>query len=298
MKYRKIIITALLVFVFAGMTAITVAAQPDKRAANIKSRGVFDYQHGTALMDASDLTYLANEIDLLEDTYKKETVDALNQVGTYFKPDGTTTIDPAEGTLQAEDANVLEYRTIKEALINSQAIPALPFSGERPGETDPVSGTITGATAENISLGAAAWVDGKLIIGNGGDNISYYNKGVADGYAQKIDAASISYVQHYHTGSPSAEGGCYGNGVHQHTSACHPTVYCGTYAHYTTSAGDPYWVYEGSCSYCHKSYSSAWGGSPCYQTCSCYGNCTKEINTFSLICGYKEGEVISATITF
>ena len=233
MKYRKIIITALLVFVFAGMTAITVAAQPDKRAANIKSRGVFDYQHGTALIDASDLTYLANEIDLLEDTYKKETVDALNQVGTYFKSDGTTTIDPAEGTLQAEDANVLEYRTIKEALINSQAIPALPFSGERPGETDPVSGTITGATAENISLGAAAWVDGKLIIGNGGDNISYYNKGYTDGYSKTMQNVTVQYIYHVHTDTLenqysdgtiltqfSNPGGCFKAYGHVHNEQC------------------------------------------------------------------------------
>ncbi len=300
MKYRKIIITALLVFVFAGMTAITVAAQPDKRAANIKSRGVFDYQHGTALMDASDLTYLANEIDLLEDTYKKETVDALNQVGTYFKSDGTTTIDPAEGTLQAEDANVLEYRTIKEALINSQAIPALPFSGKRPGETDPVSGTITGATAENISLGAAAWVDGKLIIGNGGDNISYYNQGYVAGKAETMDGVDISYTYHAHTGSPSEGGGCYTKTVYKNEKKT-ITEACPGYYHYIATEVNGDLIF--SCDKCgmDQALSAEYGTgyiSKCPNTSWTHTVTVQVFDHYDPGCGKTTSTIEAATIIF
>lgn len=38
---------------------------------------------------------------------------------------------------------------------------------------------LVAATADNLSLGTAAWVDGQYIVGNGADNNSYYNYGIS-----------------------------------------------------------------------------------------------------------------------
>ena len=37
---------------------------------------------------------------------------------------------------------------------------------------------LVAATADNLSLGTAAWVDGQYIVGNGADNNSYYSEGI------------------------------------------------------------------------------------------------------------------------
>lgn len=36
-----------------------------------------------------------------------------------------------------------------------------------------------------------------------------YNQGYADGYAEKVSNATISYTYHTHTGNSSTKGGCY-----------------------------------------------------------------------------------------
>ncbi len=65
------------------------------------------------------------------------------------------------------------------------------------------------ATADNISNGKGAWVNGELIIGNGNDVNNAYLKGIADGFNNAMDNCSVSYVYHEHQGDPNAVGGCY-----------------------------------------------------------------------------------------
>lgn len=168
MKKSKIIYSFIAVLVIAGGLGICVKAQPDKRSANIKSSGIFEFDNGAAVIDTSDLTYLADEIDLLEDTYKTGTVKALNEIDTYFKADGSTTHIADENALNYENASVLPYNAILSGILNSQSIPE--------GNNGAVSG--------NLSRGTAAWVNGNLVVGNGADNDSFYNRGFSEGNDQ------------------------------------------------------------------------------------------------------------------
>lgn len=235
-KEIKVIFALIAIIICTGAISIASKAQTEKRAANIKSKGIFDYDNGTVVMDASDLTYLADEIDLLENTYKTETVKALNQIGTYYKLDGTTTFNKNEGTLSSDNANVLPFNVIIDGIINSQSVTTKTsaenilsgiqawVNGTRLTGTMPNNGTTgisdlkagdsytipsgytTGgtvkaaslasqtsatSTAENLSNGVTAWVNGVKIIGNGADNESAYNNGYDEGYKEGSNIEKI-----------------------------------------------------------------------------------------------------------
>lgn len=186
-KKAKIICALMTVIILTGIIGMTSKAQTERRASNIKSKGIFDYDNGTVIMDASDLIYLADEIDLLEETYKKETVKALNKMNTYFMVDNSTTHDQDESNLDPESSVILPFGSIIDGILESQSIPTeKTYAGTLPGEDNETAGNVSAATAESISLGRAAWVDGELIVGTGGDNNSYYNKGYANGGSVKF----------------------------------------------------------------------------------------------------------------
>lgn len=183
LKKIKVIFALITIIICTGAISIASKAQTDKRAANIKSKGIFDYDNGTVVMDASDLTYLADEIDLLENTYKTETVKALNQIGTYYKLDGTTTFNKHEGTLSSDNANVLPYNAIIGGIIKSQSV-------------------TTKTSADNILSGMQAWVNGVMLTGtmpnNGTTGISDLKAGdsytIPSGYTTggTVKAASLA----------------------------------------------------------------------------------------------------------
>ena len=178
-RNKKFLIFSLTI-ILAGLisASITATARTEKRSANIKSKGIIDFENGAAVIDFSDLNYLADEIDLLEDTYKSETVNALSQVSMYFNMDGSTTHDQNESNLALENADILPFKAITDGIINSQSIPTeRTYTGTLPGESVETSGNISAASAENMTLGTAAWVDGELIVGTGADNNSYYSQG-------------------------------------------------------------------------------------------------------------------------
>lgn len=184
---RKTIISAFIVLLFAGIVGMAATAETSNRAANIKSKGVFEYNDYQVVFDASDLTYLADEIDLLEDTYKTETVNALNDIGTYYMTDGTVTHNSNSDILAPENSSVLSFNAIKDGIEKSQSIPTdRTYSGMLPGTDEEITDNISAATAENLTLGTAAWVDGELIVGTGGDNNSYYNQGKQNMSVQKL----------------------------------------------------------------------------------------------------------------
>lgn len=198
-KKAKTICALMTVIILTGIVGMTSKAQTERRASNIKSKGIFDYDNGTVVVDASDLTYLADEIDLLEETYKKETVKALNKMSTYFMMNNSTTHDPDESNLDPESSVILPFGSIIDGILASQSIPTeKTYTGTLPGEENETTGNISAATAESISLGTAAWVDGELIIGTGADNISYYNKGYVTGVAEALNSGKIVYTYHHH----------------------------------------------------------------------------------------------------
>lgn len=181
-KKTKTICALITVIILTGIIGMASKAQTERRASNIKSKGIFDYDNGTVVVDASDLTYLADEIDLLEETYKKKTVKALNKLSTYFMMDNSTTHDPDESNLDPDSSVILPFGSIIDGILASQSIPTeKTYTGTLPGEENETTGNISAATAENLSLGTAAWVDGELVIGTGADNNSYYSQGHTEG---------------------------------------------------------------------------------------------------------------------
>lgn len=183
LKKSYLLIAAAFMVSFAGITAVAAQTENGRRASNIQSKGNFDYENGKVVICSSDLTYLADEIDLLEDTYKTETVRALDQIGTYFRTDGTPTHSESDNNIPSSEARQLPYNVIMEGIVRSQSIPTeRTYTGILPGQTAETHGNIFAAIENNLTLGAAAWVDGKLIVGNGADNDSYYTKGKKDGY--------------------------------------------------------------------------------------------------------------------
>lgn len=147
------------------------------RRGNIKSRGIIDYAGGQVIIDASDLTYLADEIDALEAAYKLNTVAALNRMGTYYMQDGSITHDESAETLPLESAVNLSFDEIYEGVLQSQSV-----------ENLATTEILTGASADNLTAGTASWVDGTLVIGNGADNDSSYQKGYDEGYQKGYNA--------------------------------------------------------------------------------------------------------------
>lgn len=190
---KKILISIIAVGVATSMVGITAVAQTGNRAANIKSKGIFDYQNGTTVMDSSDLIYLANEIDSLEHTYKSKTVEGLNTIGTYYTADGSVSHENSQSVITPELSRNLTFDQLLQGILESQSIPEgesfQDISGQQYYKT--VDGRLTtasenadgdallihAATAENLSAGVAAWVNGTYIVGTGADNNSYYNQG-------------------------------------------------------------------------------------------------------------------------
>lgn len=149
------------------------------------SQGDVKYQDAngnqTTLFAKEDLEYLDGKIDTLKadtENGKAEIATAINGYG-YHKDDNIATN--------------ASYNDLASAIKTSQQIPTdRTFTGVKPGETDETSGTISAATAENLSLGTAAWVDGELIVGNGADNNSYYAAG-HDSVHANLESKSINF---------------------------------------------------------------------------------------------------------
>lgn len=138
------------------------------RRDDIRSKGVVNYGNGTVVLNSSDLIRLANEIDDLEYEYKANVVDALNGIGTFFKPNGSVTHDEQdEATVLPQFAAGLTFDAIYQGIKQSQSVDHLAASP---------------ATKNNISAGAAAWVNGRCIIGTGKDVQDAHDHGYDEGY--------------------------------------------------------------------------------------------------------------------
>lgn len=135
----------------------------------LNSKGIINYDSGKVVFDSSDLVKLADGIDNLDTGYKYEAVSALNKINTFIKADGAVVHDKTNETIQPEAASKLTIAQICEGILKSQSVDHL---------TDQ---NIVPASENSLSEGCAAWVDGRLIIGNGGDNKANYDKGYEEG---------------------------------------------------------------------------------------------------------------------
>lgn len=227
---------------------------------------------------------LSNRIDELVYTYKSSTMEALNQIGTFYASiDGAITHNAADNAVSPDGAAALSFDSLYQGILQSQSVAHL---------TD-----INPAVDNNLPKGTAAWVDGNLIIGNGADIADSYNRGFADGYAEKMDDISIEYVYHEHTGSSADGGGCYGAWVTESVICTHAYAYDELQ---TNGMHKCYGYYEGT--HCrmypnrlewyisHEDFQAGVRGS---------GQHSIEIgHHYALNCGKTEGTIESATIVF
>ena len=114
-----------------------------------------------------------------------------------------------------------------------------------------------------------------------------YNNGYADGLASATNA-SITYEKHFHTGSSITGGGCYSNPIyHQHQSSCY------RYSTKCNACGrDLNGKRYGSCQYCWTQL-----GVSDTATLIC-GKNNSTITNYSTLCGYIDGQILSATINY
>lgn len=295
---KKIICLFLIAIIAAlvGNYGITASAQTDRRAANIKSRGNIDFDNGLAVIRSSDLAYLANEIDMLEDTYKTEIFSSLNTISVYYRTDGSTTREQGENIMESSGACALPFSALMDGIKTSQDIPDKTYSGKLPGSNTDITGNITAAAADNLSLGTAAWVEGKLIIGNGADNNKYYTEGYRLGYTEGVkhtgSNAKITYTYHRHTGNSDSGGGCYT--VHMsgtRREGCGGGGNCSGHYEDTSYAG---WHSTGTCNVCGANITRT--GSEGWEPCP--NGKDVPYSYYELGCGMTENTIIAASIVF
>lgn len=249
-KIKRLCAAIMLILTGFITIEITASAVGSGRKDSIKSKGIIDYGNGTVVIDAADFAYLANEIDDLEYEYKTNTASALSAIGTYFKTDGSAVHNRTEETIVPEDAIGLSFNSLYEGILKSQSVTHLEGSQAKDADgellyyeslEDAENRNLTKITKiandypvyirpveeGNLSAGAAAWVNGSLIIGNGADNAAFYAKGYADGVASIGDNVNIEYTYHQHTDECYEEQAltCYtsivfGSAYNKHCAGC------------------------------------------------------------------------------
>lgn len=301
---------------------ITVFASADTRGARLQSRGALDYNNKTIYLDSADLYYLADQIDQLESAYKTETVTALNQIGTYFKQDGSVVYSGEENEVDDNEKRLqLGFDRIMEGIKQSQSVVSLTQTQAVDKDGNPlyyadevasqekdllkITTSDTGhpvyysaAAVENLSAGTAAWINGNLIRGNGGDNARYYTKGFLDGQKNITDNLQISYTYHTHTGDSVNGGGCYTtpNTVQSIISYETVTEPCNNQT-IETKTGDDGSVWD-ECSKCGGRFTKGSIGT-CYYNITYQKPVMGEVQQgWKAACGKTDGQIESATITY
>lgn len=204
-KKKIISLMLMLSMLFSVCMVAAAAGTPAATRNSLRSQGAIRYQEGTesVVIDSADLYTLADRLDL----FKVRTVEQLGAIGTYLSgnPGGTPLTSEAgiyavhqkPESYSETDARSLSFEVILEGIAASQTIPTDPAdygmgSGTKlykdadgklssSAQEGAEEICIQAATAENLSAGTAAWVNGRLILGTGGDNKAYHDLGYQDG---------------------------------------------------------------------------------------------------------------------
>lgn len=308
----------------AYKTRIAVADNASRRN-NIKSKGKIDFEEGKMVLDSADLLYLADEIDALETTYKVTIIDALNRIGTYFKNDGNLTNDSnANEADTVEEKTNISFENIRDGVLLSQSVESLSnvqaedkdgnnlfYLNEEVAANRNLLETTTentgypvfyqAVTADNLTAGSAAWVNGRLIKGNGKDRDDAYTQGFIDGQANVTDNLEITYTYHYHEGDAVNGGGCYEKVAS--SKACGNIVrlqeyYKGGTCGYTCAS---YYGIDYGCSVCGAvtGWKCGGGGNSCGAANGQLSGTHVVITTsWQPTCGYSQGQILTATIVY
>lgn len=150
----------------------------------LRSCGAVVYGDGSIVLDSADLYMLADRMDEFEQQYGGDVCGALVQIGTEVGKDGSI----LAGILQSQ--SVAHLQAVQAS---AGAVPL--YYRMEPNHLLEVTGEDTGmpvlirpASADNLTAGTAAWVDGKCVMGNGEDSRYFYQKGFIEGLAQKVGA--------------------------------------------------------------------------------------------------------------
>lgn len=185
---KRVLAATLVMVLLSSMTFFSAAAghtwKSQGNVEAIKSDG-----SKTVVFDKSDLDYLDGRIDAIEadvSTGKENLANALNPLGT----------NPSLGTPLSGTST---FNELMEAINHSQAIPDktigesvsiatedYELASKVTGQTINSDTKISAATADNLSLGTSAWVDGSLLIGTGADNKNYYEQATTPIYISSI----------------------------------------------------------------------------------------------------------------
>ncbi len=206
MKKRCLSVILILILTFG--TCGTVLAEDSKRGTgdDLKSYGKIAYQNGSdaVVIDSEDFHMLADRLDL----FKQRMADQLQAMHTYFTVGGDislqTNADVSVVHTKPSDENIVnplevDFDTLLEGIAVSQSVSSDVTAYGFPAGTEfyknengvlTTDGTeegaekisVAAATADNLSAGTAAWVNGSLILGTGEDNKSYSDSGYSTGY--------------------------------------------------------------------------------------------------------------------
>lgn len=188
---RKKTLFVIMIFAFTfGICGIALAADAESTVAKsgLKSHGRITYQNGddAVVIDSEDLYVLSDRLDL----FKRGVADQLNVMNTYFTtgegiPLTTDTEIRVTHTRPSDeefvDPSGAGFNTLLEGIAASQSIPP----------------DLAAASADNLSAGTAAWVNGELCLGTGEDNRNFYERGYEEGYAKvSSQIASVDFIKY------------------------------------------------------------------------------------------------------
>ena len=207
---RKKILSIMLVLSMAfGMCGAARAAEDEDAVSEgkLKSYGKITYKDGsdTVVIDSQDFYKLSERIDLV----KRDVAEQLGAMHTYFTTGEGVSVKTNEDIRVAHTEPSgdhtghplsINFDTILEGVAASQSVPSDAAAyGYAPGTALYKNGDgiltsdgsekgaeqigITAATADNLSAGTAAWVNGNLILGTGKDNKACTDDGYRKGQA-------------------------------------------------------------------------------------------------------------------
>ena len=302
--------TILPVLLSVTMISSTSLADGTNRQSQISSHGAVDITSGdgSVLIDSEDMKTLANETDTLESIYKTRLQQAVNRLNTFIQPDGSIT---HKKEASGNQMTLPSFDLLASAITNSQSSSTAiaDLSGTNYYKTNEgkintsgsgTSVSLGAASADNLSAGKIAFVDGTLLLGTGSDNESYFNQGYTagkpDGSSQKSGIVSVNITKHSHSSSCYHKIDCIvncvktGNKRTGHCAGCghtteqieyeyvHSNTLCPNYKPW----GQNYRSYWCSNEQDHGSYSYT-------RTCNA---------PLKQTCPYSDGQIIKRTLTF
>ena len=165
MKNKKVVVFVIINIILIGIICSLISIKKNL----IKEKQVLKEMSESTQI--SDLQNQINQLNASQEEYAKNIQSYKAKLATAITSQKVTTSENATiDEMVTNIGNILQART-KDAT----------------------------ATADNITAGKTAWVNGKLITGNGADNNSYYDQGVLDSKGDfiKVNNGSLEIGKTY-----------------------------------------------------------------------------------------------------